>query len=217
MSRYIKPRIRLFVEGKTEDNYFKELAKTLNLDFSIETIDMNGGGYSNFLNQIKKKGQLGCTFIFIIIDLDKVCDDKKNFSKLVKYCNEQNKRVDVPYFLIGNYKDFEYFACLHSNEYKEGDTKYFIINKFNYKNIDSFKSNNKIFNFLNSNGRSYENAINKISKKQAYIYNEYKPVNKNGGDIVAKNIKIKINDNLENIKNSNMNDLFNIIGQAIKK
>lgn len=217
MSRNIKPRIRLFVEGKTEDNYFKELAKSLNLDFSIETVDMNGGGYSNFLTKIKTKGYLGCTFIFIIIDLDKVCDDKKNFLKLVRHCNDQNKRVDTPYFLIGNYKDFEYFACLHSSEYKEGDTKQFIINKFKYKNIEAFKSNSKIFNFLNTNGRSYKNAIDKISKKQAYIYNEYKPVNKNNGDIVVKNVKVKINENLENIKNSNMNDFFNIIGQAIKK
>ncbi|WP_195949545.1 RloB domain-containing protein [Clostridium saudiense] len=217
MIRYTKPKARLFVEGNTEYNYFKELGKDIDIDFAIEPIDMRGGGYKNFLLQIKKKGFLGCTIIFVIIDLDKVCEDKDNFDNLIKYCNNQNKRTSVPYFVIGSFKDFEYFACLHSKEYKNGDTTNFILKNYKYRNLDEFKSDTKIFNFLNSNGKSKEIAIEKLNKKQAYIKNEYRPVNKSSGDITIKPIKIHIDKNLEHVKNSNMNEFFEVIGQAIKK
>ncbi len=217
MIRYSKPKARLFVEGNTEYNYFKELSKDIDIDFAIEAIDMRGGGYKNFLLQIKKKGFLGCTIIFVIIDLDKVCEDKDNFDKLIKYCNDQNKRTSIPYFVIGSFKDFEYFACLHCREYKNGDTTSFILKNYKYKSLDEFKSDNKIFRFLNSNGRSKDIAIDKMNKKQAYISNTYKPVNKTSGDITIKPINININKDLDAVKNSNMNEFFEIIGQAIKK
>ena len=43
-NRKIKPKVRMYVEGKTEYNYFLELGKQLDLDFKIEAIDMRGGG-----------------------------------------------------------------------------------------------------------------------------------------------------------------------------
>lgn len=217
MIKVIKPRVRIFVEGKTEDNYFTELGKQLDLDFAIESIDMRGGGYSKFLSQIKKKGHLGCTVIFIVLDLDKVIKEKSEFNKLVSYCNSQNKKCPISYFLVGSYSDFEYFACLHSSDYKNGDTNQFIIKNFNYKSVDEFKSDKKIFKFLNTGGRSKEKAIEKLNNKKAYINNEYRPIKKVGGDIRIENKKIIINDEFENIKNSNINELFNIIGQAIEK
>lgn len=212
----IKPKLRLFVEGQTENNYFKALGKSLNINFAIESIDMRGGGYSNFLLQVKKKGYSGCTAIFIIIDLDKLnkTGEKNNFNKLVAYCKTQNKLCPVPYFLIGTYADFEYFACCHCSDYKSSDTASYITNKFKYESVDKFKSDTKVYNFLNSNGRSSEIACEKLEKRQAYITNLPEVKKKKDGDIVIKNKGIVINNDVESIKNSNMYELFNVIKGA---
>ena len=216
MIKKIKPKVRMFVEGKTEDNYFSELGKQLDLDFKIEPIDMKGGGYSNFLLQIKKKGYQGCTVIFIVIDLDNTLSDKKNFNELVSYCNTQNKICPVSYFIIGSFKDFEYFACLHSKEYTNGNTDTFIINNFKYKSVVDFKSDDKIFNFLNSNGKSKNVALEILGKRKSYINNDFNPPVKKKGDIQIKNKKIILNNDFEAVKNSNMTDFFNIIEKSIE-
>ena len=215
-NRKIKPKVRMYVEGKTEYNYFSELGKRLDLDFTIETIDMRGGGYSNFLLQIKKKGYQGCTVIFVIVDLDNVSSDRKNFKELIDYCNSQNKRCPVSYFLIGSFKDFEYFACLHSKEYNNGNTDQFIINNFKYKNINDFKADNNIFNFLNSNGRDREIALSKLSKRESFVNNDFNPIIRKKGDVKIKNKRITLNPDFETIKNSNMCDFSAIFEKSVE-
>ncbi len=87
----------MYVEGKTEYNYFLELGKQLDLDFKIEAIDMRGGGYSNFYCKLRRK-VIRMYSYFVIVDLDNVSSDRKNFKELIDYCNSQNKRCPVSYF-----------------------------------------------------------------------------------------------------------------------
>ena len=117
MSRRITKRIKILVEGKTEENYFKGFKEQPELKLYIKTVNMNGGGYSNFLKQLKKEGETGFLAIFIIIDLDKALIEKKALEELIKYCDAKNKHSIVPYFLIGNNKDFEFFVCCHCPNY----------------------------------------------------------------------------------------------------
>ncbi len=62
----VKKCIKLLVEGNIEKNYFNGLKNSKNLYFSIKTVDMHGGGYSNFLRVLKKRKQFGlyCDFYF---------------------------------------------------------------------------------------------------------------------------------------------------------
>lgn len=219
MNRSIKPKLRLFVEGKSEKNYFEDFGKKENVEFVIESIDMRGGGYSNFLQRIKEKGYQGCTAVIIIIDLDKIDEDKANFEKLVRYCKTQNKNkgCPIPYILIGSYEDFEYFACCHSQDYKGRNTSDFILKNYKYKSVDDFKADSKIYDFLNNSksNRSFKNACDMISKKDTYLKNIIEPKGKNG-DITIKLCSFQINEQVRNIKNSNINELFKLIEDTKK-
>lgn len=101
--------------------------------------------------------------------------------------------------------------------YVEGKTEYnyFLdINNFKYKNIDNFKADNNIFNFLNSNGRNREIALSKLRKKESFVNNDFNPVIRKKGDIKIKNKKIILNSDFETVKNSNMCDFFDIIEKS---
>ena len=94
MTREGKLKLRLFVEGYTEENYFKKLRKNNNVEITYKEINMEGGGYTNFLEEIKKTSDLGFIAVFIVVDLDKyICEinQKKPFEELVKYCHNKNK------------------------------------------------------------------------------------------------------------------------------
>ena len=81
---------------------------------------MEGGGYRNFLEQVRADGTTNCLAKFIIIDGDRAISEegeKKNLDELLKYCILQNKNGRIPHFLIVNDPDFEYLACLHTPRY----------------------------------------------------------------------------------------------------
>ena len=58
MNREGKLKLKLFVEGYTEENYFKKLRKNNNVEIAYKEINMEGGGYTNFLEEIKKSSDL---------------------------------------------------------------------------------------------------------------------------------------------------------------
>lgn len=214
MTRVGKLKIKLFVEGYTEENYFKNLRKSRNVEISYKEVNMKGGGYTNFYNEIRKSNDYGFIAIFIIVDLDKYINEPEQvqpFNKLLKYCQDKNKNGNIPYFLIVSNRDFEYFACCHCSKYKNNDTTAYIINKFNYKSLDNFKNDEKIYNFLNSNSRSYTNALSKVRFKTPYISNEYKKEVK-GLDINIKIKRTEIESRALNYFNTNIFELFDIIG-----
>ena len=212
MVRSGKQRIALFVEGDTEQNYFRSLRKYKNVELIFKPVNMGGGGYKSFLEKIRKESTKTYIAFFIIIDLDKVEEDRENFNSLLRFCKLQNKKKnEIPFFIIGNNKDFEFFACCHCPKYTiSKDTKTYIEKDFKYRDLSKFKSDDKIYEFLNKDGRSYINALNILKSKKSYIENLY-TVNKKSLDI---NIKIKstdINEHCLNGKNSNIGELFDII------
>lgn len=211
MRRVAKQRIKLLVEGHTEENYFKGLNSFENLEVKVMSTNMNGGGYTNFINKLRKESALGFLAIFIIIDLDKAIEDSGNLQKLINYCRDKNKSSDIPYFIIGTYKDFELFSCCHCSDYNFTDTGQFIKRNLNFKNISEFKGKEDIYKYLNGGNRSYMVALNKLSNREKYIVNDFKR-SKKGIDIVIKSNKILLNSEVITTYHSNIEELFKIIG-----
>jgi hypothetical protein len=214
MIRKGKLKLKLFVEGDTEENYFKKFRKNNNVEIIYKEINLGGGGYTSFLKEIKKSSDRGYVATFIIIDLDRFINEpsqNKPFEELVKYCRRQNKNGRIPYFLIATNRDFEFFACSHCKDYKDSHTTAYIINKFDYPSLDEFKSDKKLYEFLNSNSRSFENAINKIKGRKPYISNIYKK-EINGIDITIKVKNTIISEEALCYYHSNIYELINIIG-----
>lgn len=214
--RGVDKKIIMFVEGDTEENYFSIFKQQQNkgLKIMIEKVkNINGGGYSSFLKQLKKnEPEYGYLAIFIILDLDKIGieGEKENFDELVKYCKRRNKESNIQYFIMGTNFDFEYFLCKHSPEYKNGEIKRFVKEKFNYTSIDNLKADKRIYIVVNKNGCSYKVACESLVGKKAYIRNNY-VMSEKGIDIKLKNKKIEINEDLLIIKNSNMDEFFDIV------
>ena len=215
-NRKTQKNIILYVEGDTEKNYFNEFKKVEKekIKISIEKIDnMGGGGYSNFLEKLKKSApEYGYLAIFVIIDLDKINNpgEKKKLEEFINYCKTKNKQKSIPHFLIGTKDDFEYFACCHCDNYNNSDVKKFITQNLPYRTVDELKADKNVFYVLNRDGRSYEIANEKFIKKgnKFYIFNEYS-FQKTSMDIKIKNILI--NEEALNCKHSNIHQFFEII------
>ena len=121
------------------------------LSIAIKPINMKGGGYSNFLDTIKTDSNSGCLAKFIIIDGDLALNktgEKKNLKELIDYCIVQNKSGRIPHFLIVDFPDFEYLACLHTPQYKNQNTEQYIIRNLGYNSLEEFKSDTKEKNGL---------------------------------------------------------------------
>ena len=74
--------------------------------------------------------------------------EKENFLKLLEYCRIQNDKGNAPIFVVADNPDFEYIACLHDEEYKGQDTKNYIVKTWGYKNLDAFKNDKDVYEFL---------------------------------------------------------------------
>ena len=70
--RVLKKRYAIFCEGDTEYNYIDKMRKNQGVELVIKPINMHGGGYSNFLRQIKKEAQSNYLAKFIIVDADRI-------------------------------------------------------------------------------------------------------------------------------------------------
>ena len=62
--------LQSFCEGDTEYNYIDEMRRQKRLSITLKPVNMKGGGYSNFLEQVKTDGTTNCLAKFIIIDGD---------------------------------------------------------------------------------------------------------------------------------------------------
>lgn len=211
MTKNIQQKLMLLVEGDTEEHYMKEFKNSPDVKFSIKPVNMHGGGYTNFKNRLRKEQTKGFLAIFILIDLDKAFDEEKQLKELVDYCKMKNKHSPIPYILIGTNKDFEFFACCHSPNYKKTNTDQYISKNFGYQDVAKFKADSKIYNFLNRDNRSFKEALNKLSPKQkTYFKHEYKK-EKKGLDITIKLSKTIINPDALTSLHSNIYELFDII------
>lgn len=127
--RTLKKRYEIFCEGDTEYNYTDKMRKNQGVELVLKPINMHGGGYSNFLKQIKKEAQTNFLAKFIIVDADRILNDSKEkeyFRQLLEYCRIQNDKGNTPIFIIANNPDFEYVACLHDEDYKGQSMKSYI-------------------------------------------------------------------------------------------
>lgn len=174
--RQIEKVFKVFCEGDTEYNYINEMRKKLRLSIALKPINMKGGGYTNFLESIRVDSNSNCLAKFIIIDGDKAIDDvneKNKLRDLLEYCVIQNKSGRTPHFLIVDYPDFEYIACLHVPSYRGKNVASFIVNELGYKSVDAFKSDTKIYDVLNSKGNSKENMLERLKGRDSFIVNQY--------------------------------------------
>ena len=209
--RKLKRPFVLFCEGDTEYNYFDKMRHISNLDITLNLINMHGGGYNNFLKEIKKHSRKDCLASFIIVDGDRaqnINDEKENLKKLIDHCTDKNKDKLPPYILIINYPDFEYIACLHDPEYKGGDTKQHIEKNFNYTDIEKFKKEKNIFEFLNTEPRHHKNIFSVLEKKLKVISNEIEDRKTN-----ISVINTNVNFDALGQKGSNICEFFSIIDE----
>lgn len=211
-TREIKKNFKVFCEGDTEFNYIDEMKRQKKLSIAIKNINMRGGGYSNFLEQVKIDGAANCLAKFIIIDGDRAVaeeGEKKKLRELLEYCILQNNSGRIPHFLIINYPDFEYIACLHTPKYRSQNVVQYIIRELGYKDIDEFKADKKIYTVLNTCGNSSELMCSRLRKDDCFICNDYKL--KKG----MYEIQIATNYDWDKLgrKSSNINEFFEIINE----
>ena len=171
---------------------------------------MKGGGYSNFLDRVKTDGTANCLAKFIIIDGDRaVADDseKRNLRKLLEYCMLQNQSERVPHFLILDYPDFEYIACMHTPKYRGQNVTQYIMKELGYKSIDEFKTDLDVYKILNTNGNSYNRMLSSLKKEDCFVVNHF--------SINRKHYEIKVSTvyDWEKLgkKGSNINEFFEVI------
>ncbi len=209
--RILKKRYAIFCEGDTEYNYIDKMRKKQGVELVLKPINMHGGGYSNFLKQIRKEAQTNYLAKFIIVDADRIknnAGEQENFLKLLEYCMIHNKKGNTPHFLIADNPDFEYVACLHDAEYRGQDTKNYIVNAWEFKNIAAFKSNGDVYEFLNTGKKSYMNLLEAIKKQEKMISNKYE-IKKKTFDIKIK--KTDYDEDAVNKRNSNIEEFFEVI------
>ena len=116
-TRVTKKNFKVFCEGDTEYNYIDEMRRQKRLSIALKPVNMKGGGYSNFLEQVKIDGTTNCLAKFIIIDGDRAVmeeGEKNNLRDLLEYCILQNRSGRIPHFLIVDYPDFEYIEVISS-------------------------------------------------------------------------------------------------------
>lgn len=209
--RSISKNYKVFCEGDSEFNYIDDMRTTERYSIAIKPVNIKGGGYSNFLAEIKKDSNSNSLVKFIIIDSDKAREsetEKKNLDKLIQYCEMENKSRRTPHIVIVNSPDFEYIACLHNPKYRGNNTEQFIIREMGYKDLSSFKADTKLFRVLNSNGNTKQYMLGQINKNNAVISHEL-VLNKNTYEVKVD----RTTKELENIhrKSSNIDEFFQIL------
>jgi len=201
---------KVFCEGSTEHHYIDEMRRQKKLTITLKLVNMEGGGYRNFLEQVKTDGTTNCLAKFIIIDGDRAIaeeGEKKNLRELLDYCILQNKSGRIPHFLIVNCPDFEYIACLHTPKYKGQNVAQYLTKELGYKSVEAFKANTKVYHALNTNGNSYEHMISLLKEENCFVVNKY--------SINKKLYEIKVSttcywEKLER-KSSNINEFFEVV------
>ena len=209
--KILRKKFVVFCEGETEYNYIDRMRKNQGVEIAIEPVNMHGGGYSNFLKVIRTKSNTNCLAKFVIVDCDRISADqgeRQNFLALLDYCRRQNAMKTVPHFLIVDQPDFEYVSCLHDPDFRGQDTSRYITDKWRYRNLQAFKADRNVYEFLNSNGRSYSNMLSSLNKEQCVIVNDY-IVRKNKFDIEIKGTRLELDNCMS--RGSNINEFFDVI------
>lgn len=174
--RELKKKFVVFCEGDTEFHYIDQMRKNQGVEISLKPINMKGGGYQSFLDEIRTKAQTNCIAKFIIVDADRIQNGKAEeagFRRLVEYCVTQNKKKAAPHFLIVDNPDFEYVTCLHIAEYKGQEVSSFIKNQMGFQSVEALKRKPDIYDYLNSGNSSYQTMIRRLDGSKKFLRNIY--------------------------------------------
>ena len=212
-TRTTRKIFKVFCEGSTEYHYIDEMRRQENLSITLKLTNMEGGGYSKFLEQVEMDGTTNCLAKFIIIDGDRAVMEEgetKNLQKLIDFCRRQNKYGKIPHFLIVTYPDFEYIACLHTPKYKGQNAAQYLTKELGYKSVDAFKADTKVYHVLNTSGNSYRQMLALLKKENCFVRNEYL-INEKMYDIKVPATTCK----WENLgrKGSNIYEFFDVINR----
>ncbi len=103
---------------------------------------------------------------------------------------------------------FPVYFQLSEIEYKGQDTKSFIVNAWKFKDIAAFKSNEDVYEFLNSGSKSFRNLLDAIRKQDKLVSNKYE-IKKKTFDIIIRQTDYE-QDALSK-RNSNIEEFFDVI------
>lgn len=207
--RALRKKFIVFCEGDTEYNYIDAMRLKQGVELALKPVNMHGGGYTSFLDEIKKEASNNCLAKFVIIDFDRVKKHSGELQKLkeiIEYCKLQNNSKRIPHFLILDNPDFEYIACLHMDEYQGQDVKKYIEQTLGFENIEKFKAKKDIYDYLNTKGNSYELMLSRL--RGQIVINHYQ-INKTSFEIKISKTDIKWDN--ESKRGSNINEFFSVI------
>lgn len=207
--RELRKKFVVFCEGDTEYNYIDGMRLKQGVELALKPINMQGGGYANFLEEIRKEAGNNCLAKFIIIDFDRArrhSGEKAKLMELMDYCKLQNTSKKIPHFLILDNPDFEYVACLHMESYQGQDVKKYIEQTLGLGDLDRFKAMKGVYEYLNEKSNSYRRMLSRLQKK--VVENHYR-INKADFSILIDDTKIVWEN--ENVRGSNINEFFEVI------
>lgn len=207
--RELRKRFVVFCEGDTEYNYIDGMQLKQGVELALKPINMQGGGYANFLEEIKKEAGNNCLARFIIIDFDRArrhAGEKAKLMELMDYCKLQNTSKKIPHFLILDNPDFEYVACLHMESYQGQDVKKYIEQPLGLGDLERFKAMKGVYEYLNGKNNSYRQMLSRLQRK--IVENRYR-INKTNFNILIEDTKIVWEN--ENVRGSNINEFFEVI------
>lgn len=204
---------KIFCEGDTEHNYFNYIRKNKRVSLAIRPINMKGGGYANFLDKIESDANSNCLAKFIVIDGDRafsIPGEMEALNNLIKFCKKQNSSRRIPHILIIDYPDFEYVACLHTYAFKGQNVEQYINKELGYRDIASFKADEKIFNVLVESGKgSVEQLLKSINHNNAIVHNNFF-INKSKYEIFVET-EVEM-DNLGK-RGTNFDDFYKVLNE----
>ena len=209
--RILRKRFVIYCDGDTEYNYVNQMRVKQGVDLALKPINMAGGGYTKFLEVIKSDAKNNCLAKFIIIDADRAAanqGERRSLEALLAYCILQHSKGTIPHFLILNSPDFEYVACLHDPKYKGESTESYIRSKWGFSSLNAFKSETKVYDLLNSSGRSFEKMLDIIRNGRHILINTF-VINKKHYDV--KITKTKLNPEEFWSRGSNLFEFFDVI------
>ena len=215
--RQTQKHFKVFCEGDTEYNYIDGMRRQKKLRITIKPVNMEGGGYKEFLNQVKRDGGTNCLAKFIIIDGDRAItegeSERQNLRKLLEYCDIQNKSERIPHIVIVNCPDFEYVCCLHIKGYNNQKTDQFITHNLSYSSLDDFKKDTKVYNKLTTHGNSPAYMIESLMMRRPQFVTNTISVVKNVFDI--KITKTTYNWNAISTRSSNFYEYYDVINRFV--
>lgn len=154
--RNIERKVKVFVEGHSEENYIKLLKKAKKLSVVQTPVNVGGGGYTDFIKELRKHPFNGYLATFLVLDMDRYISDineRPKFKELIELCNKENRNGNHC-FVIGNNANVETFFAMHFPDF-DLSKKNFLKSKI--KNYD--KNDVKIFEKLNEGDASYCVAV----------------------------------------------------------